>query len=87
MTGGGRINVLGACRPGLHALISFQHITTQHKVTKRNANTFYDRSARDAGMGRNFQVIYEQAKSHGQKVQSAGSNRASTDSAFGSSWA
>ncbi|MCV7091891.1 type VII secretion protein EsxI, partial [Mycobacterium interjectum] len=38
-------------------------------------------------LGRNFQVIYEQANSHGQKVQSAGSNMASTDSAVGSSWA
>jgi uncharacterized protein YukE len=38
-------------------------------------------------LGRNFQVIYEQANSHGQKVQTAGSNMASTDSAVGSSWA
>ena len=38
-------------------------------------------------LGRNFQVIYEQANSHGQKVQSAGSNMTSTDSAVGSSWA
>jgi uncharacterized protein YukE len=38
-------------------------------------------------LGRNFQVIYEQANQHGQKVQSAGSNMASTDSAVGSSWA
>ena len=38
-------------------------------------------------LGRNFQVIYEQANSHGQKVQAAGSNMASTDSAVGSSWA
>jgi hypothetical protein len=38
-------------------------------------------------LGRNFQVIYEQANAHGQKVQSAGSNMASTDSAVGSSWA
>src|ERR1700736_4365566 len=38
-------------------------------------------------LGRNFQVIYEQANSHGQKVQDAGSNMASTDSAVGSSWA
>ncbi|MCV7097679.1 WXG100 family type VII secretion target [Mycobacterium kubicae] len=38
-------------------------------------------------LGRNFQVIYEQANSHGQKVQSAGSNMAQTDSAVGSSWA
>jgi uncharacterized protein YukE len=40
-----------------------------------------------AQLGRNFQVIYEQANAHGQKVQSAGSNMASTDSAVGSSWA
>ncbi|MCV7312847.1 type VII secretion protein EsxI [Mycobacterium paraffinicum] len=33
------------------------------------------------------EVIYEQANAHGQKVQSAGSNMASTDSAVGSSWA
>jgi hypothetical protein len=38
-------------------------------------------------LGRNFQVIYEQANSHGQKVQTAGSNMSSTDSAVGSSWA
>ncbi|MCV7123272.1 WXG100 family type VII secretion target [Mycobacterium lacus] len=38
-------------------------------------------------LGRNFQVIYEQANAHGQKVQAAGSNMASTDSAVGSSWA
>src|SRR6516164_976321 len=37
-------------------------------------------------LGRNFQVIYEQANAHGQKVQTAGSNMASTDSAVGSSW-
>ncbi|OBJ84749.1 type VII secretion protein EsxI [Mycobacterium gordonae] len=40
-----------------------------------------------AQLGRNFQVIYEQANAHGQKVQSAGSNMAQTDSAVGSSWA
>src|SRR5258708_36496294 len=38
-------------------------------------------------LGRNFQVIYEQANQHGQKVQSAGNNMSSTDSAVGSSWA
>jgi hypothetical protein len=38
-------------------------------------------------LGRNFQVIYEQANAHGQKVQSAGSNMSSCDSAVGSSWA
>jgi uncharacterized protein YukE len=38
-------------------------------------------------LSRNFQVIYEQANVHGQKVQTAGSNMASTDSAVGSSWA
>src|ERR1700739_1068687 len=38
-------------------------------------------------LGRNFQVIYQQANAHGQKVQTAGSNMASTDSAVGSSWA
>ena len=38
-------------------------------------------------LGRNFQVIYEQANQHGSKVQSASSNMASTDSAVGSSWA
>ncbi|RFZ01826.1 putative ESAT-6-like protein 6 [Mycobacterium marinum] len=38
-------------------------------------------------LGRNFQVIYEQANSHGQKVQAAGNNMAQTDSAVGSSWA
>ncbi|MEK1156052.1 type VII secretion protein EsxI, partial [Mycobacterium ulcerans] len=32
-------------------------------------------------------VIYEQANSHGQKVQAAGKNMAQTDSAVGSSWA
>src|SRR6201998_4448865 len=34
-------------------------------------------------LGRNFQVIYEQANSHGQKVQTAGNNMSSTDSAVG----
>ena len=38
-------------------------------------------------LGRNFQVIYEQADAHGSKVQTAGSNMADTDSAVGSSWA
>ena len=38
-------------------------------------------------LGRNFQVIYDQANLHGQKVQTAGGNMASTDSAVGSSWA
>jgi uncharacterized protein YukE len=38
-------------------------------------------------LGRNFQVIYEQANAHGQKVQSAGNNMSTTDSAVGSSWA
>ncbi|RFZ24929.1 putative ESAT-6-like protein 6 [Mycobacterium marinum] len=38
-------------------------------------------------LGRNFQVIYEQANSHGQKVQAAGNNMAQTDSAVSSSWA
>jgi uncharacterized protein YukE len=37
-------------------------------------------------LGRNFQQIYDQANNHGQKVQSAGSNMSSTDSAVGSSW-
>ncbi|GFG67989.1 hypothetical protein MKUB_54790 [Mycobacterium kubicae] len=32
-------------------------------------------------LGRNFQVIYEQANAHGFMVQTAGSNMASTDSA------
>ena len=38
-------------------------------------------------LGRNFQVIYEQASAHGAKVQTAGSNMASTDASVGSSWA
>ena len=38
-------------------------------------------------LGRNFQVIYEQANAHGSKVQTAGGNMADTDSAVGSSWA
>jgi uncharacterized protein YukE len=38
-------------------------------------------------LGRNFQVIYEQANAHGAKVQAAGKNMASTDAAVGSSWA
>ena len=38
-------------------------------------------------LGRNFQVIYEQANAHGSKVQTAGANMASTDCAVGSSWA
>jgi uncharacterized protein YukE len=37
-------------------------------------------------LGRNFQVTYQQANTHGTKVQTAGSNMASTDSAVGSSW-
>jgi hypothetical protein len=38
-------------------------------------------------LGRNFQVIYQQANSHGQNVSNAGNNMSSTDSAVGSSWA
>ena len=38
-------------------------------------------------LGRNFQVIYEQANAHGSKVQTAGNNMNSTDGAVGSSWA
>ncbi len=38
-------------------------------------------------LGRNFQVVYEQANAHGQKVQTAGDSMAGTDSAVGSSWA
>src|SRR6202020_191696 len=38
-------------------------------------------------VGRNFQTIYQQATSHGQKVQTAGNNMSSTDSAVGGSWA
>src|ERR1700760_1243861 len=38
-------------------------------------------------LGRNFQVIYEQANAHGQKVQTAGNNMNSPDNAVGSSWA
>jgi hypothetical protein len=38
-------------------------------------------------LGRNFQVIYGQASAHGQRVQTAGTNMASTDSAVGSNWA
>ena len=33
-------------------------------------------------LGRNFQVIYEQANSHGQKVQTAGNNMSSTHKNF-----
>jgi len=40
-----------------------------------------------AQLGRNFQVIYEQANAHGQKVQTAGNNMANTDASVGSSWA
>ena len=45
------------------------------------------RPANSSSLGRNFQVIYEQANAHGSKVQTASSNMASTDSAVGSSWA
>src|ERR1700740_822403 len=38
-------------------------------------------------LGRNFQVIYEQANQHGQKVQTAGNNMNSTDNAVGGAWA
>ena len=38
-------------------------------------------------LGRNLQVIYQQANAHGQKAQTASSNMAGTDSAVGSSWA
>ncbi|WP_375485466.1 WXG100 family type VII secretion target [uncultured Mycobacterium sp.] len=38
-------------------------------------------------LGRNFQVIYQQADAHGSKVQTAGANMFDTDSAVGSSWA
>ena len=38
-------------------------------------------------LGRNFAIIYEQANSHGRKVQTAGNNMANTDASVGSSWA
>ncbi|MCV7340035.1 WXG100 family type VII secretion target [Mycobacterium haemophilum] len=38
-------------------------------------------------LGRNFQMIYEQANAHGQKVQAAGNNMADTDRSVGSAWA
>ncbi len=38
-------------------------------------------------LGRNLQVICERANAHGSKVQTAGSNMASTGSVVGSSWA
>ncbi|KLO33386.1 WXG100 family type VII secretion target [Mycobacterium haemophilum] len=38
-------------------------------------------------LGRNFQMIYEQANAHGQKVQAAGNNMANTDRSVGSAWA
>ena len=38
-------------------------------------------------LGRNFQVIYEQANSHGQKVQTGRLQHGSTDNAVGGSWA
>ena len=37
-------------------------------------------------LGRNFQVIYDQANLHGSKIQTASANMASTDSVVGSSW-
>jgi len=39
------------------------------------------------GLGRNFQVIYAQASTHGQKVQTAGSGMSNADTAVGFSWA
>ncbi len=38
-------------------------------------------------LGRNLQVIYDQANARGSKAQTAGSNMASTGSVVGSSWA
>ncbi len=38
-------------------------------------------------LGRNFQVIYEQANAHGSKVQTAGSNMFDTDNAVAPTWA
>jgi uncharacterized protein YukE len=38
-------------------------------------------------LGRNLQVIYQQANAHGAKVQTTGANMADTDTAVGSSWA
>lgn len=37
-------------------------------------------------LGRNFQVIYQSADDHGNRVQAAGNNMANTDAAVGSSW-
>ncbi|WP_179475226.1 WXG100 family type VII secretion target [Mycolicibacterium vinylchloridicum] len=37
-------------------------------------------------LGRNFQIIYQQAANHGNRVQSAGNSMADTDGAVGSSW-
>ncbi|KJX75339.1 WXG100 family type VII secretion target [Mycobacterium lepromatosis] len=39
-----------------------------------------------ADLGRNFQMIYEQANAHGQKVQRASSSMADTDRSVGSVW-
>ncbi|BBC16939.1 hypothetical protein JK2ML_1180 [Mycobacterium leprae Kyoto-2] len=39
-----------------------------------------------ADLGRNFQMIYEQANSHGQKVQRASSSMADTDRSVSSAW-
>jgi hypothetical protein len=38
-------------------------------------------------LGRIFEVIYQQAIAHGQKMQTAGTNMFDTDCAVGSSWA
>lgn len=35
-------------------------------------------------LGRNFQVIYQSADDHGNRVQAAGNNMANTDAAVGS---
>jgi uncharacterized protein YukE len=70
-------------------------LEAEHQATVRDvlaADDFWDGAGSIAcqefitQLGRNFQVIYRQANAHRQKVQTAGSNMASTDSAVGSGW-
>ena len=87
----GDVNAHGALIRAQAASLEAEHQAIVHDVLA--AGDFWGGSGSVAcqefvaQLGRNFAVIYEQANSHGRKVQSAGNNMANTDASVGSSWA
>ncbi len=87
----GDVNAHGALIRAQAASLEAEHQAIVHDVLA--AGDFWGGSGSVAcqefvaQLGRNFQVIYEQANAHGQKVQTAGNNMANTDASVGSSWA